>query len=156
VVVSATVETNPTPHRGDAADDPAIWVHPVDPSLSTIIGTDKRGGLTVYDLSGKQLQYVADGNMNNVDLRDTFPLGGQAVALVTASNRSQDSIAVYRVNAATRHLENVAARATRTRKGVYGLCMYRGRTSGKYDVFVTSGKGATPSSSIDARRTTRM
>jgi phytase-like protein/calcineurin-like phosphoesterase family protein len=42
-VVGATVETDPVPHRGDAADDPAIWVHPADPSLSTIIGTDKQG-----------------------------------------------------------------------------------------------------------------
>lgn len=43
--VSAKVETQSVPIDGDAADDPAIWVHPTDPSLSTVIGTDKEGGL---------------------------------------------------------------------------------------------------------------
>lgn len=42
--VTATVETDPVPHDGDAADDPAIWVHPTDPGRSVILGTDKRGG----------------------------------------------------------------------------------------------------------------
>jgi 3-phytase len=40
---------------GDAADDPAIWVHPVDPALSLVLGTDKKGGLNVFDLEGKRL-----------------------------------------------------------------------------------------------------
>ena len=61
--VSATVETEPVPHSGDAADDPAIWIHPSQPSLSTIIGTDKLGGLAVYDLAGHQIQFLADGNI---------------------------------------------------------------------------------------------
>jgi 3-phytase len=159
-VVGATVETDPVPHRGDAADDPAIWVHPTDPSLSTIIGTDKQGGLAVYDLSGKQLQYLPDGKMNNVDLRYNFPLGGRAVAVVAATNRSDDSIAVYRVDPATRHLENVAARPIRTGTSVYGLCMYRSRITAKSYVFVTYGKGGVQqwelfdndSGRIDARK----
>jgi myo-inositol-hexaphosphate 3-phosphohydrolase len=50
--VAATVETEPVPHSADAADDAAIWIHPTDPSLSTVLGTDKveGGGLGVYDL----------------------------------------------------------------------------------------------------------
>src|SRR5262249_34922623 len=28
--VTATVETDPVPHGGDAADDPAIWINPKD------------------------------------------------------------------------------------------------------------------------------
>ena len=59
--VTATVETEPVPHSGDSADDPAIWIHPTDPAQSMIIGTDKHGGLAVYDLAGAQLQYLADG-----------------------------------------------------------------------------------------------
>ena len=142
VMVPATAETAPVPHAGDAADDPAIWVHPTDPSLSTIIGTDKRGGLAVYDLSGKQLQYLADGRINNVDLRANFTLGGQAVALVAATNTSDDSIAVYRINPATRHLENAAARRISSEMRAAGLCMYRSPTTGKYYVFGTSKGGA--------------
>ena len=40
--VAATAETEPVPNSGDAADDPTIWVHPIDPAQSTIIGTDKK------------------------------------------------------------------------------------------------------------------
>ncbi|MEP7342161.1 MAG: phytase [Acidobacteriota bacterium] len=139
--VVATVETDPVPNSGDAADDPAIWIHPTDPTQSTIIGTDKQGGLAVYDLSGKQLQYLADGQMDNVDLRDGFALGGQKVSIVTASNRKTNSIAVYKVNPQTRQLENIAARSITHGMNVYGMCMYRSEKSGKIYYFGTSKTG---------------
>ena len=156
--VAATVETEPVPNSGDAADDPAIWVHPTDPAQSTIIGTDKKGGIAVYDLAGRQLQYLADGNLNNVDLRAGFPLGGQAVTLVTASNRSTNSITIYRVNPATRLLENVAARTVRTLTA-YGACMYHSPVTGTYYYFGNSPTGEveqwalfdTGSGQVDAR-----
>ena len=138
--VSATVETEPVPSGGDAADDPAIWVHPSDPAASTIIGTDKQGGLVVYDLAGKQLQYLPDGKMDNVDLRPGFPLGGERVTLVTAGNRQDNSIAVYRVDPQTRKLENVAARKVTTLP-VYGSCMYRSAKTGKFYYFANSKSG---------------
>jgi 3-phytase len=137
--VAATVETAQVPHEGDAADDSAIWVHPSNPALSTVIGTDKKGGLAVYDLAGQQLQYLPDGNMNNVDLRAGFPLGGQAVALVAASNRN-NTIALYRVNPTTRRLENAAARVIATGAG-YGACMYHSPTTGKFYYFANSEQG---------------
>ena len=34
--VASTVETDPVTGTLDAADDPAIWIHPSDPSLSTV------------------------------------------------------------------------------------------------------------------------
>jgi 3-phytase len=139
--VVATVETAPVPHEGDAADDPAIWVNPVDPARSTIIGTDKLGGLAVYDLAGTQIQYLPDGNLNNVDLRAGFALGGQNVALVAAGNRSGNRIAIYRIDPATRRLENVVARAITTLE-VYGSCMYHSARTGKLYYFVNSKAGA--------------
>jgi 3-phytase len=140
-LVAATAETAPMPHAGDAADDPAIWVDPDDGARSLIIGTDKLGGLAVYDLSGQQLQYLPDGNMNNVDLRAGFTLGGRDVTLVTAGNRSSDSIAIYRLDSATRRLEDVAARPITTIE-VYGSCMYRSAETGKLYYFVNSKAGA--------------
>jgi 3-phytase len=139
--VMATVETDPVPNGGDAADDPAIWVNPSDPTQSVIIGTDKRGGLAVYDLSGKQIQYLPDGQMDNVDLRDGFKLGGQTVAIVTASNRKDNSIAVYKIDPQTRTLENVAARKVKHDLTVYGMCMYRSAKTGKTYYFGTSKSG---------------
>lgn len=140
--VTATIETDPVPNGGDAADDPAIWVNPVDSALSAIIGTDKRGGLAVYDLSGKQIQYLRDGEMDNVDLRDGFKLGGQTVSIVTASNRKDNSIAIYKINPQTRTLENVAARNIKHGMTVYGMCMYRSAKTGKVYYFGTSKSGA--------------
>lgn len=141
IQVAATVETEPVPNRGDAADDPCIWIHPTAPSRSTIIGTDKQGGLAVYDLAGHTLQYLPDGRLNNVDIRYRLPLGSKFVDLVTAGNRSNDSIAIYKVNPATGKLEDASARTISTGIEVYGSCMYRSRTTGKYYFYVNSKKG---------------
>ena len=137
--VAATVETAPVPHGGDAADDAAIWVHPATTAQSTIIGADKAGGLAVYDLAGVQLQYRADGQMNNVDLRDGFILGGQPVSLVVASNRTNNTLAVYKVDPGTRLFEpagTISAGIT-----VYGLCLYRSAATGTTYAFVDSQSG---------------
>jgi 3-phytase len=156
--VTASVETVPVPNHGDAADDPAIWRHPIDPALSTIIGTDKDSGLAVYDLAGHELQFVPDGRVNNVDLRDGFVLGDSAVSIVTASNQSDNTIAIYRINLATRRLENVEARKIKT-SPPYGMCMYHSPESGKFYYFVNSRTGtveqwelfATSSGKVDAK-----
>ena len=140
--VAPTVETAPVPHSGDAADDSAIWIHPTETYSSTIIGTDKLGGLAVYDLAGRQLQYLPDGDMNNVDLRYNFPLGNQRIALVTAGNRSNNSIAIYRVEPTTRGLENIAARTITPSISVYGSCMYHSAATGKYYLFINDKNGA--------------
>lgn len=140
VVAAATVETEPVKTDGDSADDPTLWVDPKDPSQSLVIGTNKQRGLVVYNLAGKEVQFLPDGRMNNVDQRDGFPLGDKKVSLVTASNRSTDSIAIYAVNPETRKLENVAAGPIKTIEA-YGSCMYHSAKSGKFYYFVTSKLG---------------
>lgn len=139
--VMADVETEPVPNRGDAADDPAIWVNQADPAQSAIIGTDKKGGLAVYDLSGRELHYVPDGPMNNVDLRQRVQLGGETVTLVTALHRDDNIIAIYRLDPATRGLVNVAAREITLGIGGYGSCMYRSPHTGTVYVFANSERG---------------
>lgn len=139
--VAATLETAPVPSAGDAADDAAIWFNAQAPEMSAIIGTDKDSGLAVYALSGEQLQFVPDGEMNNVDLRDGFLLGNEQVTLVTAGNQSDSSLALYRLHPQTRRLENIAARKIITCPP-YGSCMYRSPASGKFYYFVNSRKGA--------------
>lgn len=138
--VSATVETDPVPNDGDAADDPAIWVHPDDPSRSTVIGTDKQGGLAVYALDGKEIQYLK-GAVNNVDLRYGFRLGGKSVDLVTATDVRNGRIAVYRVDPSTGKLEPAAGREIRPSVPIYGSCMYRSAKSGRYFAIVASYSG---------------
>jgi 3-phytase len=125
------------------ADDAAIWIHPTDPALSTIIGTIKtsNNALRVYDLAGNQLQSIASGNVNNVDLRYNFSLSGQATAIVTGSNRSNDSIVIYKIDPNTRLLSSVAARTISTGMDIYGLGMYVSPVTGKFYTFVTSEAG---------------
>lgn len=138
--VTATMETEPVPSVGDAADDAAVWFNEQDPAQSAIIGTDKDSGLAVYDLFGRELQFVPHGEMNNVDLRDDFPLGNERVTLVTAGNQSDSTLAIYRLEAHTRKLESVAARAIKTCPP-YGSCMYRSPLTGKFYYFVNSRVG---------------
>lgn len=135
--VTATVETLAVTSFGDAADDPAIWVNPTNPALSLIIATDKQAGLAVYDMQGKLVQFLADGKLNNVDLRDGFALAGDKVTLVTASNRTHKSISIYRLDPATRSLVDVADGIQPTGlDDPYGLCMHREPRSGKTFVFI--------------------
>lgn len=140
-IVRPSVETTPVASGGDAADDPAIWIHPTDPALSVIIGTDKKRGLNVYDLKGQLLQSLDDGKLNNVDLRDGFKLGGRTVTLVAASDRTSKAIALYALDPATRRLTSVADGVQATGLGdPYGLCMYRSR-KGETFVFINDTDG---------------
>ena len=140
VSVMPTVETAPVPSMGDAADDACVWIHPTDPSLSTIIGTDKKSGLLVYDLAGKQLQYIPGMRPNNVDIRYHFPLGAKSMALVGFSERAGRTLRFFRVDPQTRLLQD-ASQKIQTSIDVYGFCMYHSPHSGKYSAFVTSEGG---------------
>lgn len=140
--VVAARETAPVAGADDAADDACIWIDPAAPERSTIIGTDKEsGGLYVYDLDGELLQVAPGGELNNVDLRHGFRLGGDAVALVVAGDRTDNRLAIYRVDPATRELASVAAPREPLDMQVYGSCMYRSAASGETYVFVDSKSG---------------
>jgi 3-phytase len=142
--VSPTVESEPVPHSGDAADDPAIWVNPANPGTSAVIATDKQGGMLVYDLAGTELQYLPMGEMNNVDVQpatDGFTLDGIPVVLVVAGNRTANSLAVFALDPVTRQLRDVAGDAIRPGLEVYGSCLYRSAATGKLYAFVNSKEG---------------
>ena len=134
-------ETHPVPSGGDAADDTAFWVHPTQPLLSFVIGTDKESGLAVYELTGVQRQFVPGGKLNNVDLRYGFHLGSTVTAIVTSGERDQNVLAIYAVQESTRTLAYVAARAIPLGMDVYGCCMYRSSVTGDYYCFLTSEDG---------------
>ena len=130
--VAASGRTGPV----DPADDPAIWVHPTNPGLSVIIGSNKDddGGLHVFDLSGAELQYVAGGQHNNVDVRYGFRLGGDLVDLVSVSDRNNDQIDIYTIDPDTRRLTQVGA--IQAGVTVYGYAMYHDRATDRFYGFV--------------------
>ncbi len=139
--VAAIAETEPVASPGDAADDPAIWVNRSDPAQSLVIGTDKQRGLHLYDLDGKLLQSLPDGRLNNVDLRDGFPLGDRQVVLVAASNRSDNSIRFYQLDPQARQLQPLGSGVPSGLREPYGLCLYAS-AAGEFHVFVNdAGSG---------------
>jgi 3-phytase len=143
----ARAQTVPVPSRGDAADDPAIWVHPTDPARSLILGTDKQGGLHVYNLDGTQHQLVGDKSRpNNVDVLYGYRLGGNEVDLAVASTRSDQArgVKVWRIDAKTRTLADVTEGSVLKVFGgrePYGLCTYRSAKDGKPYFFVNAKSG---------------
>jgi 3-phytase len=140
--VTAARETDPVPTRGDAADDIAIWVHPADPTRSLIIGTDKRAGLAVYDLDGRERQWIPDGELNNVDVRYGFPLGNRRIDIAAAGNRTEDTIEIYAIDASTGLLTNICRHAIRVGIGdAYGLAMHHDRVTDSFYVFVCDKDG---------------
>jgi 3-phytase len=140
-IVHPTTETDPVASGADAADDPAIWANAADPQASWVVGTDKQGGLHVYDMKGKSRHFAADGKMNNVDLRTGYRLGGRDVVLVTASDRTHKSIAIYTLDTATGMLSSVADGIQPTGlSDPYGQCMYRSK-SGRTYVFISDPDG---------------
>ncbi len=125
-MLPAMVQTDPVPHLGDAADDPAIWVNAADPSSSRVLGTDKKGGLAVYDLSGQQLQYLPVGRLNNVDVRSGFTLGGKQVDLAVASNRDHNSLHLFAIDPRSGQVSGIGEIATPFNE-IYGLCLFKDR-----------------------------
>lgn len=90
----------PFSQRGDS-DDPAIYVNPTNSENSLVLTAIKNGGLQVYDLSGKLLQSVNPGNIryNNVDLLYGFEMQGQTVDLAIASDRNNDKLVIFKIDA---------------------------------------------------------
>lgn len=143
VIVRPAGATDPVATNGDAADDPAIWVHPTDPAKSLILGTDKKAGLAVYGLDGRQRQFFADGRLNNVDLRHGFVIDGREMALVAASNRSTKTIAFYAIDPQSAKVSRlpVTEPVATGFEEPYGLCSYRDAESGEQYVFVNDKEG---------------
>lgn len=141
VNVVARAETPPVgTAREDAADDPAIWRNPANPAASLVVGTDKKGGLYVYDLKGAQKSFLAAPGLNNVDLVE-LP-GGQVLAV--ASDRSDLATGQLFV-AKLDTLTGTLALVTRVRVGPgegYGVCGGDVEGDGSFTIYSAFKSGA--------------
>jgi 3-phytase len=133
--------------NGDA-DDPAIWVHPTDPAKSVIIGTDKEdnGGLYVWGMDGKQIQYVPSGSPNNVDVRYGMLVGGRLIDIAVTNLRSKPKqIKVFKINSANGTLTDITTAGgilTPQLADPYGLCLYKRSSDGAMFVIESTQSGA--------------
>ncbi|MCW5942472.1 MAG: phytase [Fimbriimonadaceae bacterium] len=133
---------------GDA-DDPAIWVHPTDPTKSLILGTDKgRDALFAFDLQGKRVQRIGGiQRPNNVDVETDFDLGGKPTDLAVVTERGAKRLRVFAIDPATRNLSDVSG-ATAVFEGEpgeraapMGIALYRRPTDGAVFAIVSRKEG---------------
>ncbi|QIQ87982.1 phytase [Erythrobacter sp.] len=140
VTVTAVAETVPVGTTNeDAADDPAIWRNPADPAKSLIVGTDKKGGLYVYDLAGREVSFLPAPGLNNVAIAE-LPDGR---VLTLASDRSDLATAhihVARLDTATGSLTPMARIAVGPGEG-YGICIGAVDADGSFAVFSAPKEG---------------
>ncbi|NJN88413.1 MAG: phytase, partial [Leptolyngbyaceae cyanobacterium SL_7_1] len=140
---------------GDA-DDPAIWINPTDSADSLVITVLKDGGLAVFDLEGELVQSIApeeygDVRYNNVDLLYSFELGGESVDLAVASDRENDTLAIFQIDPTTGVLSDITSEEIlETIFGVddgeqtaYGIATYTSPVTGKSYAYVTQREGDT-------------
>lgn len=87
--------TEPVKHD---ADDPAIWIHPDDPSRSLIIGTDKHedGALFAFDLQGRTVKTVSGlRRPTNVDVAYGLMVDGKRTDVAVTTERYTNKIRVF-------------------------------------------------------------
>jgi len=95
--VAPRVVTTPLPHD---PDDPAIWIHPVSPSRSLVLGTDKDsdGGLYAFDLDGRIAGQVKGlRRPNNVAVATGFILDGRPTDVAVVTEREAQRLRVFRL-----------------------------------------------------------
>ena len=149
-VIDLDAEDAPKGARLGDADDPAIWLHPTDPSRSLVAGALKEGGLEVYNLQGEVVQSLSPEGVryNNVDVLYGFPLGDEPTDLFVFSDRYRDVLAVYAINpdmGALNDVSDPAGPLIFTAAGeepdgettAYGLATYREPSSGAFYAFVS-------------------
>jgi 3-phytase len=86
----------------DDPDDPAIWIHPTDPSASLIIGTNKvqapNGALVIFGLNGAARQTVAGlDRPNNVDIEYGLKMGEGTIDVAVTTERLKSRLRVFRI-----------------------------------------------------------
>lgn len=138
-IVMPRGQTEPVARQGDAADDPAIWRHPSDPAGARILGTNKKQGLLVYDLDGKQLQLLEVGRLNNVDVRRGVTVGGRALDVAVATRRDDNSVMLFAIDAGGK-VTPAGAFATGL-SDIYGMCLYR-PADGGLEAFINDKDGS--------------
>ncbi|MFS2008053.1 phytase [Duganella sp. CT11-25] len=138
-IIEPRAQTEPVARTGDAADDPAIWRNPADPAGARILGTNKKQGLLVYNLDGKELQLLEVGRLNNVDVRQDVTVGGRKLDLAVATRRDDNSVMLFTIDA--QGLVAPAGAFATGLENIYGMCLYR-PADGGLEAFINDKDGS--------------
>jgi len=149
--VQATLETEPVKvldASEDAADDPAIWYNISAPEKSIVFGSNKKNGIHVYDLSGKELQYVACGRVNNIDVRRKVKFSDGVADILAGSCRTDNSIVLFVIDKDGKINSEPDYKISLGAFNPYGFCLYKGKDNVLYN-FVNSKDGQVSQISVD-------
>ncbi|MEO1261050.1 MAG: phytase [Bacteroidota bacterium] len=139
----------------DAADDPAIWVHPDNPGKSLVFGSNKKGGLAAYDLSGTEVAYYPIGNINNVDVLYRFPMRDSTITVLGCSNRSSQGVNLFAIHPTNGRLKNIAADSllvdSKLIDDIYGFCFATDKATGKNYAVINGKNGLLQQFEMQAR-----
>ena len=108
-ILAPVRQTMSVPHD---PDDPAIWIHPTDPSKSLIFGTDKMpatGGLYVFGLDGSKRGVFAPlDRPNNVDVGYGFNLDGRKTDVAVVTERLKHRLRIFGIASDTGAVRDLA------------------------------------------------
>lgn len=141
------LETEPSRTTEDSFDDPALWIHPIDPALSLILGTNKKGGLHLFQLDGRQIGVASPtAHPNNVDVIYGFPLAQKPtdLAISLCRDKKLPCVRVWKIDPSTRTLDEISGTdGIKVFNGDvgYGSCVYHSRKTGKFYFFVNHKDG---------------
>ncbi|HAK52555.1 MAG TPA: hypothetical protein DCM54_11735 [Gammaproteobacteria bacterium] len=144
--VVATAETEPSPYRGDSVDDVTIWIDDQHPEDSLILATLKASnqkpvkptGILVYDLSGKQIQFIPGGTPNNIDIRYGFSGIDAGSGLVAVSNWWSNDVYFYQADKTG--VKRIFDPAPTNLSDLRGICLHRTQDGDiHYFVFAQNG-----------------
>lgn len=142
-ILTATAETKPVAKVGpddDAADDPAFWYNKNDPSKSLVFGSNKKAGIHSYDLNGEEIQFIACGKINNVDVRQEIKTNSGLIDVVAGSNRTDNSISLFAIDKEGRLDGEKEFKISLGNFEPYGFCL--AKTSGdELHAFVNNKQG---------------
>ncbi len=142
--VEADVETDAVEASSgsDAADDPAFWLHPDNPSLSIIYGSNKKGGIAAYNLEGEEIAYAEAGRINNVDVAYNLKLKDRVIDVCGGTNRTNNTLDIFEINPETGELMFVLQNQVVSKVNeVYGFCFYHSPHSNKNYAFLCGKDG---------------
>jgi myo-inositol-hexaphosphate 3-phosphohydrolase len=139
---TAAFETSPVAGGpGESASDPAIWVNPIDPSRSLVLGTDRLAtpGLHSYGLDGGLVQSIGELTAS-VDVRNGYALGGVSIPLVATTQLATMSVGLFTINSATLAFSNVGAPFP-TGKTLASAALYVTPVDGGFQLFTSDTSG---------------
>tara|TARA_A100001037_G_scaffold302112_1_gene333042 strand:- start:852 stop:1808 length:957 start_codon:yes stop_codon:yes gene_type:complete len=140
-VIEPSGETVPVFDSSDAADD-AVILYTSEGQKALIVGTNKRRGLELYNLTGTRVGYINTGRLNNVDAKQGDAPG---IFLLAASNRTTNTIDIFKADIINETITLIASYAL-TIQEPYGLCVspkwiFVGNKEGIVQMWAWDGRG---------------